>query len=57
MELISKTSLQIVFVGTYRRCYILIFNWIVDMGIKFHEDIFPWVFNFAIFLQLQKTRN
>ena len=32
MELISKTSFQIVFVGTYRRCYILIVNWIVDIS-------------------------
>ena len=57
MELIVKTSLKIVFVGTYRCCYILIVNWIFCMCIKFHEDVFPWVFNFAIFLQLQKTEN
>ena len=57
MELSSKTRKQFVFVDTYRCYYMLIVIWIFHMGIKFREDLFSKVFNFAIFYDRKKTRN
>ena len=42
------------FVDTYRCYYMLIAIWIFHMGIKFWEDLFSQVFNFAIFYNREK---
>ena len=42
------------FVDTYRCYYMLIAIWIFHMGIKFWEDLFSQVFNFAIFYNHEK---
>ena len=54
MELSSKTWKQFVFVDTYGCYYMLIVIWIFHMGIKFCEDLFSQVFNFAIFYNREK---